>query len=182
VSSAAQTASSAPYGKREEVIIIGIGSNLAASPAVTPRETAEEALPALAAPHLQPLLRSSWYESAPVPASDQPWFVNAVALIASDLEPELLLKLMLDVESRFGRVRHERNAARTLDLDLLDYDGLIIDTPSLTLPHPRLHQRRFVLEPLCEIAPNWRHPVLGLSAADLLTGLPDDQPVRRLDD
>jgi 2-amino-4-hydroxy-6-hydroxymethyldihydropteridine diphosphokinase len=163
------------------VILIGIGSNLAASPAATPRETAEQALPALAAPHLQPLLCSSWYESAPVPASDQPWFVNAVALIASDLEPELLLKLMLDVEARFGRVRQERNAARTLDLDLLDYDGLIIETPSLTLPHPRLHQRRFVLEPLFEIAPNWRHPVLGLGAADLLAGLPPDQPVRRLD-
>jgi 2-amino-4-hydroxy-6-hydroxymethyldihydropteridine diphosphokinase len=164
------------------VILIGIGSNLAAPPALTPRETAEEALPALAAPHLQPLLCSSWYESAPIPASDQPWFVNAVALIASDLEPELLLKLMLDVESRFGRVRQERNAARTLDLDLLDYDGLIIETPSLTLPHPRMHERRFVLEPLFEIAPNWRHPVLGLGAADLLARLPADQPVRRLDD
>jgi len=164
------------------VILIGIGSNLAAPPAATPRETAAEALPALAAPHLQPLSCSSWYESAPVPASDQPWFVNAVALIASDLEPELVLKRLLDVESRFGRVRGERNAARTLDLDLLDYDGLVIDTPRLTLPHPRLHQRRFVLEPLFEIAPNWRHPVLGLGAADLLAGLAPEQPVRRLDD
>jgi len=164
------------------VILIGIGSNLAAPPALTPRETAEQALPTLAAPHLQPLLCSSWYESAPVPASDQPWFVNSVALIASDLEPELLLKLMLDVESRFGRVRQERNAARTLDLDLLDYDGLIIETPSLTLPHPRMHERRFVLEPLLEIAPNWRHPVLGLGAADLLARLPSDQPVHRLHD
>jgi 2-amino-4-hydroxy-6-hydroxymethyldihydropteridine diphosphokinase len=164
------------------VILIGIGSNLAAPPAATPRETAEEALPALAAPHLQPLLCSSWYESAPVPASDQPWFVNAVALIASDLEPELLLKLMLDVEARFGRERRQRNAARTLDLDLLDYDGLIIETPSLTLPHPRLHQRRFVLEPLIKIAPDWHHPVLGLSAADLLADLPPGQSVRRLDD
>lgn len=164
------------------MILIGIGSNLAAPPALTPRETAEQALPTLAAPHLQPLLCSSWYESAPVPASDQPWFVNSVALIASDLEPELLLKLMLDVESRFGRVRQERNAARTLDLDLLDYDGLIIETPSLTLPHPRMHERRFVLEPLLEIAPNWRHPVLGLGAADLLARLPSDQPVHRLHD
>jgi 2-amino-4-hydroxy-6-hydroxymethyldihydropteridine diphosphokinase len=182
VSSSVETASSEPYGKREQVILIGIGSNLAAPPAATPRETAEQALPALAAPHLQPLLCSSWYESAPVPASDQPWYVNAVALIASDLEPSKLLGLMLDVEASLGRVRGERNAARTLDLDLLDYDGLVIDTPSLTLPHPRLHQRRFVLEPLLEIAPNWRHPVLGLGAADLLAGLPPDETIRRLDD
>ena len=165
------------------MILIGIGSNLAAPPAATPRETAERALPALAAPHLQPLLFSSWYESAPVPASEQPWYVNAVALIASDLEPGKLLGLMLDVEASFGRVRGERNAARTLDLDLLDYDGLVIDTPSLRLPHPRLHQRRFVLEPLFEIAPSWRHPVLGVGAAELLAGLPPhDQLIRRLGD
>jgi 2-amino-4-hydroxy-6-hydroxymethyldihydropteridine diphosphokinase len=164
------------------VILIGIGSNLAASPATTPLETARAALPALAAPHLQPIACSPWYESAPVPVSDQPWFINAVALIATELEPAALLKRLLDVETRIGRIRGERDAARTLDLDLLDYDGLIVDTATLTLPHPRLHQRRFVLEPLCEIAPGWRHPLLGLSAAELLARLPAGQKVRRLDD
>ena len=164
------------------MILIGIGSNLAAPPARSPRETAEAALPALAAPHLHPFACSSWYESAPVPVSDQPWFVNAVALIATDLEPELLLDRMLAVEARFGRQRGERNAARTLDLDLLDYDGLIMDTPKLVLPHPRLHERRFVLEPLREVAPNWRHPALGLTAGELLARLPSGQSVRRLDD
>ena len=163
------------------MILIGIGSNLAAPPAKTPRETAENALPALTAPHLQPIECSSWYESAPIPASDQPWFVNAVALIATELEPEKLLELMLGVEARFGRVRGEHNAARTLDLDLLDYDGLIIDTPRLILPHPRLHERRFVLEPLCEIAPGWRHPVLGTGARELLAAVPPGQMVRRLE-
>jgi 2-amino-4-hydroxy-6-hydroxymethyldihydropteridine diphosphokinase len=163
------------------VILIGIGSNLASPPAKTPLATAQSALPALAAPHLQPVACSSWYESAPVPESDQPWFVNAVALISTDREPEVLLRLMLDVEAGFGRVRGERNAARTLDLDLLDYDGLILDTPRLTLPHPRLHERRFVLEPLCEIAPHWRHPRLGLTATELLSRLPSDQKVRRID-
>lgn len=165
--------------RRVHVILIGIGSNVAAPPAKTPLETAQEGLAALAAPHLEPVACSSWYESAPVPASDQPWFVNAVALISTDREPEVLLARMLDVETRFGRVRGERNAARTLDLDLLDYDGLIIDTPNLTLPHPRLHERRFVLEPLCEIAPRWRHPRSGLTAAELLARLPD-QEVRRI--
>ena len=163
------------------MILIGIGSNLAAPPAKTPLGTAQAALPALAAPHLHPFACSSWYESAPVPESDQPWFVNAVALIETDRDPEVLLRLMLDVEARFGRVRGERNAARTLDLDLLDYDGLLIDTPELTLPHPRLHERRFVLEPLCDIAANWRHPRLGLTAAELLARLPSGQTVRRID-
>jgi 2-amino-4-hydroxy-6-hydroxymethyldihydropteridine diphosphokinase len=162
------------------LILIGIGSNLAALPLKTPLETAQAALPALAAPHLQPLVCSSWYETAPVPASDQPWFVNAVGLIATELEPEALLDRLLDIESRFDRVRSERNAARTLDLDLLDYDGLIIDTTLLTLPHPRLHERRFVLEPLHEIAPSWRHPRLRLTAAALLDRLPPGQQVRRL--
>jgi 2-amino-4-hydroxy-6-hydroxymethyldihydropteridine diphosphokinase len=164
------------------VILIGIGSNLAAPPAKTPRETAALALPMLAAPHLHPVSWSSWYETAPVPLSDQPWFVNAVAVIDTELEPEKLLDRMLAVESGLGRERRERNAARTLDLDLLDYDGLVIDTPRLTLPHPRLHERRFVLAPLCEIAPHWRHPTLGASAAELLDRLPPDQEVRRLGD
>ncbi len=163
------------------MILIGIGSNLAAPPATTPLVTAQAGLSALAAPHLQPVACSSWYESAPVPASDQSWFVNAVALIASDLEPETLLKRMLAVESRFGRVRGEPNAARTLDLDLLDYDGLIIESPVLTLPHPRMTERRFVLEPLSEIAPSWRHPLSNLTAAELLARLPAGQPVVRLD-
>lgn len=163
------------------MILLGIGSNLAAPPAATPLETALAALPALAGPHLQPTRCSSWYESAPVPRSGQPWFVNAVALIATDLEPDVLLSRMLDVESRFARIRGARNAARTLDLDLLDYDGLIVDTPCLVLPHPRLHERRFVLEPLCEIAPSWRHPVLGLTARELLDRSPPDQEIRRLD-
>jgi 2-amino-4-hydroxy-6-hydroxymethyldihydropteridine diphosphokinase len=164
------------------VILIGIGSNLAAAPAKTPRETAAAALPALAAPHLHPISCSSWYETAPVPVSDQPWFVNAVALIDTELEPETLLDRMLAVETRFGRERREPNAPRTLDLDLLDYDGLVIDTPRLTLPHPRLHERRFVLAPLCEIAPHWRHPRLGLSAVELLDRLPPGQELHRLGD
>jgi 2-amino-4-hydroxy-6-hydroxymethyldihydropteridine diphosphokinase len=163
------------------VILIGIGSNLAASGYASPLETAKAALHSLAAPHLQPIECSSWYESAPVPASDQPWFVNAVGLVATELEPEVLLAWLLAVESEFGRVRGVANAARTLDLDLLDYDGLVAETPRLTLPHPRLHQRRFVVEPLCEIAPGWRHPLSGLTASELLALLPPGQPVRRLD-
>lgn len=163
------------------MILIGIGSNLAAPPAVTPLATAQAGLSALTAPHLEPVACSAWYESAPVPASDQPWFVNAVALIATDREPEVVLEWMLAVESRFGRVRGEPNAARTLDLDLLDYDGLIVESTRLTLPHPRMTERRFVLQPLCEIAPGWCHPVTNLTAAELLARLQPGQRVRRLE-
>ena len=91
-----------------------------------------------------------------------------------------LLAMLQEIELRFGRVRDERNAARTLDLDLLDYHGQISATPLLILPHPRLHLRRFVLVPLAEIAPEWRHPLSGLSAEELLAGLGEDQPIERL--
>ena len=125
--------------------------------------------------------RSPWYLSEPVPASDQPWFVNGVVEIATELPPPELLARLLALEAQFGRERGARDAARTLDLDLLDYDGRECSTPDLVLPHPRLHERRFVLAPLCDIVPDWRHPRLGLSAAELLAGLPPGQPIRRAD-
>ena len=164
------------------MILIGIGSNLAYPPAATPRETAEAAIAALPEIGAELIARSSWYASEPVPASDQPWFVNAVAVVASRLAPEVLLDRLLRLETKFGRVRSLPDAARTLDLDLLDYDSGLSDTASLILPHPRLHRRRFVLEPLREIAPDWRHPRLGLDPAELIGRLPPGQPVIRLID
>lgn len=163
------------------MILIGIGSNLPAPPAETPIETAKAALAELPARGIPVIARSAWYLSEPVPASDQPWFVNGVAIVASDLTPLALLERLLETEAAFGRRRGAANAARTLDLDLLDYEASQCETPRLILPHPRLHRRRFVLEPLSEIAPSWRHPRLGLSAAELLAILPPGQPVRRLD-
>jgi 2-amino-4-hydroxy-6-hydroxymethyldihydropteridine diphosphokinase len=164
------------------MILIGIGSNLAAPPAETPLATVRAALAALSASGFQVCARSGWYESAPVPASDQPWFVNGVATIASELAPRALLEKLLAVEADFRRIRGAPNAARTLDLDLLDHESRLYDTTTLALPHPRLHRRRFVLEPLCEIAPGWRHPRLGLTAAELLARLPPGQPVHRIED
>lgn len=164
------------------MILIAIGSNLAAPALAGPRETAAAGLAAL--PQIGAAIdkSSGWYESQPVPASDQPWYVNGVARVATDLPPEGLLDEMLALEARFGRTRGERNAARTLDLDLLDYNGLVCRSARLILPHPRLHERRFVLAPLCEIAPRWRHVGLGLSARELLARLPPGQPLRRLRD
>lgn len=182
VSSAAETPSRRLQPKRASLILVGIGSNLPAAPAPTPLETAIAALAALPASGIAVIARSGWYLSEPVPVSNQPWFVNGVAIVASDLAPEAMLDAFLATEAAFGRTRGSANAARTLDLDLLDYEGRLYDTNRLVLPHPRLHQRRFVLEPLGEVAPAWRHPRIGLNAAELLTRLPPVQPVRRFAD
>ncbi len=125
---------------------------------------------------------SAWYDTEPVPKSMQPNFVNGVALfVASGPEPDpaFLLGLLQAVEDRAGRRRSAANAARTLDLDLLLIGALARDAPDPVLPHPRLHLRRFVLEPLCDVLPGWRHPRLGLTAASLLARTASD-PARRL--
>ncbi len=160
--------------------LIGIGGNLDSPRWGPPRETLSAALAALADEGVTIVARSAWYRSEPVPRSDQPWFVNAVVAVETGLDAVDLLALMQAIETQFGRVRSVRNAARVVDLDLLDHQGEQIDTESLILPHPRLHQRRFVLEPLAEIAPDWRHPVLGLTAQQLLARIADEQPVERL--
>ncbi len=120
--------------------------------------------------------RSRWYTSAPVPPSDQPWFVNGVALVATGLGPANLLATLHRIENEFGRVRRVRNEARVIDLDLLAYGDLVLgEGEGLVLPHPRLRTRAFVLLPLAEVAPDWRHPVSGEAVEDLIRTLPADQ-------
>jgi 2-amino-4-hydroxy-6-hydroxymethyldihydropteridine diphosphokinase len=159
------------------LILIGLGGNLASPRWGAPRETLAAAVAALDGEAVAVVARSRWYRSAPVPPSAQPWFVNAVVSVATAMPADELLVRLQAIETRFGRVRGERNAARVLDLDLLDYRGERIGSPDLTLPHPRLHQRRFVLEPLAEIAPQWRHPSLDLTARQLLARLEAGQPI-----
>jgi 2-amino-4-hydroxy-6-hydroxymethyldihydropteridine diphosphokinase len=120
---------------------------------------------------------SPWYRTAPVPASDQPWYVNAVAEAVSDLPADALLAVLHDVEATFGRARTVLNAARPIDLDLLDFHGEIaVGGPGRAiLPHPRMTDRAFVLRPLADLAPDWRHPVSGLSVRALIEALPADQ-------
>ncbi len=126
---------------------------------------------------------SPWYRTAPVPVSDQPWFVNGVALVGTELDPSALLKALLDVEVFFGRVRNKANAARVLDLDLLDYRGKISNEgASPALPHPRMQQRKFVLCPLADLAADWRHPITHKTAADLLEALKPGQETERMED
>ena len=164
------------------MILVGIGSNLAAPHFGTPQKTASAAVAQLPALGVAVVRRSRWYLSQPVPPSDQPWYVNAVAIVETRLGPAALLRTLLALEARFGRRRSVANAARSLDLDLLDYDGRQVATERLLLPHPRLHERRFVLAPLAEIAPDWRHPRLAMTASELLRRLPPGQPIRALGD
>ncbi|HEY1261233.1 MAG TPA: 2-amino-4-hydroxy-6-hydroxymethyldihydropteridine diphosphokinase [Stellaceae bacterium] len=162
------------------MILVGLGGNLPSARFGSPVRTLTAALAELEARRIGIAARSSWYRSEPVPRSDQPWFVNAVAALDTGLAAADLLALMQSVEAQFGRVRSMPNAARTLDLDLLDHNGALVETPHLVLPHPRLHLRRFVLMPLAEVAPGWRHPRLGLGAAELLARLPAAERVERL--
>ncbi len=163
------------------MILIGLGANLPTERYGAPRATLMAALAALGEAGVAVEARSPWYRSAPVPAGDQPWFVNAVAAVATRLGPAELLKLMHGIERDFGRVRREVNEPRPLDLDLLAY-GDRIQAADPVLPHPRLHQRGFVLLPLRDIAPRWRHPSLGLTVDELIARLPMDQPVEPLQD
>ncbi len=163
------------------MIVIGIGANLPARDGASPLEAVRRAAGRLdALPGLRLRALSRWFHTQPVPPSGQPWYVNAIALLGAEpavAEPgaaELLVWLQA-IEAQAGRVRGERNAARTLDLDIVamgEAGGMVRVAPDPVLPHPRAHLRAFVLVPLLDVAPGWVHPVLGRSAKDLLDGLP----------
>ncbi len=163
-------------GKGVAVILVGVGANLQGPDGAAPLATCRAAVAALGAlPGVRLRALSRWWESAPIPPlPGAPWFVNGVARLEGLLEPAALLEALHRIEADFARARPYRNAPRTLDLDLLDLDGMVLDGPVLVLPHPRLHLRQFVLRPLLEVAPGWRHPLLGDGAA-LLAGLPTQE-------
>ena len=162
------------------MILMGTGGNLESAQFGPPHDTLTAALAALEGKRIEILTRSGWYRTEPVPRSDQPWFVNAVVSLATELAAKDLLTVLQSIERQFGRIRGEPNAPRSLDLDILDYHGELMNDTSLVLPHPRLHERRFVLMPIAEIAPDWRHPSLGLTAAQLLARLASEQQIERL--
>lgn len=122
---------------------------------------------------------SSLYETAPLECTDQDWFINCVAAICTELSPHELLLACQEVEQSLGRKRTVRYGPRTIDLDILFYGDRIIQEVELVIPHPKLHERRFVLEPLTEIAPDLKHPLLRKTAVQILKAR-QDQPVRRL--
>ena len=161
---------------------IGIGANLPSRDFVTPRATCEAAIKKLLSIGISIECQSSWYRSAPVPISAQPWFINGIISIKTSMEASALIGILQDVERKFGRARTIKNAARTLDLDLIAYADTVSGwgkgaDDELILPHPRMHERSFVLLPLFEIAPNWCHPVFMKSIEELIEQLDSRQQI-----
>ena len=160
-------------------ILVAIGANLPGPDGRTPLASCEWSvgqLAELSGLHLRAVSR--WYETAPIPAADQPPFVNGVALLSGNADPHGLLDALHGIEAAADRVRTVPNAARTMDLDLIGMDALVCDG-RLRLPHPRAMERAFVLVPLCDVAPGWVHPVLLRPASALLPGI-HGQPIRAL--
>lgn len=154
------------YGEKSRLSAIALGSNLGDSLGIL-----ESALKNLdRTPGITVKAKSSWYQTAAV-GPPQPDYLNGCAILAVQLTPEELLETLLATERQFGRVRRERWGPRTLDLDLLLFDQLIVQSPTLQIPHPRMTQRLFVLMPLAEIAPDWIEPVSGMAIRQLLAQL-----------
>ncbi|PZD72474.1 2-amino-4-hydroxy-6- hydroxymethyldihydropteridine pyrophosphokinase [Acaryochloris thomasi RCC1774] len=146
---------------------IALGSNLGNS-----LETLQAAVQQIgASPGFRLTNQSHWYRTQAV-GPPQPSYINGCLLLQTHHPPSQILQRLLDIELQFGRVRQQHWGPRTLDLDLLLYDQVVMETPALTLPHPRLHERAFVLVPLAEILPTWVHPILGTQAAEE-EGLPN---------
>ncbi|HZQ40002.1 MAG TPA: 2-amino-4-hydroxy-6-hydroxymethyldihydropteridine diphosphokinase [Rhizomicrobium sp.] len=161
------------------MILIALGANLPHL-AGQPADTLKRALGELERQGVEIREVSAFYETPAWPDPADPAFVNAVAAVQTSLQPVELLMLLHGVETDFGRLRSAANAARTLDLDLLDYDGRVMAEPELTLPHPRMASRSFVLVPLRDVAPGWRHPITGQGLAELLAALPDRDVPKKL--
>jgi len=140
----------------------------------------DEALRLLQGPDLTVTRRSSLYETEPRDLEPQPWFLNIVAEVETSLFPRQLLARIQRVEHRLGRKRVVDKGPRTVDIDILLFGRFVIDSPDLIIPHPRMCERRFVLEPLAEIAAGLHHPVAGVNIRNLLAGVAD-QKVRRIE-
>ena len=166
------------------MILVAIGANLPGPAGAPPLDTVRAAVHALAAlPGARLEAVSRWYETAPVPPSGQPDYINGVArLTGLGLMPESLLAMLHAIEDRFGRQRAEPNAARSLDLDLIDMDGIVRAVPDPVLPHPRAHIRAFVLLPLLDVAPDWVHPGNGRSGRALLAAVGTEGVIAKMDD
>src|SRR6478609_1867268 len=161
------------------MILTDLGANLP-SDLGPPADTLKRALGELERHDVEIRRISRFYETPAWPDPADPAFVNAVAVVQTRLQPVELLMVLHGVETALGRLRSAPNAPRTLDIDLLDYQGRVMTMPEIALPHPRMAARSFVLVPLHDVAPDWRHPVTGQGLPELLAALPDRDTPKRL--
>ncbi|MAX17583.1 MAG: 2-amino-4-hydroxy-6-hydroxymethyldihydropteridine diphosphokinase [Nitrospina sp.] len=155
---------------------VGIGSNLG-----VPTENCEEAICLLnTSPKIEIVDRSNLYESEPVGKIPQNWFVNTTVAIKTSLDPESLLEELFKIENSLGRKRKEKWGPRIIDLDILVYENYVINSATLTLPHPEMTKRRFVLLPLSEFAGDYEHPIENKTISELLKELPENPQVRKI--
>jgi 2-amino-4-hydroxy-6-hydroxymethyldihydropteridine diphosphokinase len=155
------------------MILIALGANLPGPAGISPRDTCIQAAALLRELNaLTFVALSGWYRTQALPKGDHPDYCNGVIRLEGTIDPAALLAACQSVEARFERVRGEINAPRTLDLDVIDVNGIVRGSPDPILPHPRAHLRGFVLRPILDVAPGWRHPVLRRSVATLLADLP----------
>ena len=155
---------------------IGIGSNLGTS-----GKNCVEAIEKISTnDHIKIISKSSFYKTAPIGDIEQDWFINSVIRVDTKLNPKELLLTLLNIESEMGRIRKEKWGPRLIDLDLLFYDKLILNQEGITLPHPEIQKRNFVLVPLNEISENLTHPILKKTVKTLLQESSDDTEVKKL--
>ena len=152
------------------MILIAIGSNLDSDLYGFPLENCVNVINFLRK-YFFVIKVSKFYETEPIPKSNQPWYVNGVVEIKTNLKPKDIIKKLFFIESHFGRIRKLRNEPRVIDLDLIDYSSKILNSKKIVIPHPRAHQRRFVMEPLAELKTDWVHPILRMDVNKILKKL-----------
>ena len=149
-------------------IIIGVGGNIKSDEGSHPIHVAMKAINSLENYSIQVIEQSSWYESEPIPKSNQPNFFNCIVFANTILNELDVLKVLHKIEHTLGRRRKKVNEPRVIDLDLIDYSNKILSNEEIIIPHPRAHKRRFVMEPLAELDPNWVHPILKTDVSKIL--------------
>lgn len=157
---------------KTEIVALALGSN------VGDRMAAIKAAAAAMAPYVRITAASDVYETAPVYVNDQPAFLNAAVVGETGLEPLVLLRALKGLESELGRVPTFQYGPRLIDIDIVFYGDRVLKMPELIIPHPRMAEREFLLRPLSEIAPGWKHPETGADVTEMLATVPSDNPSR----